>query len=199
MEVENGCLWKVTSIGDTPIFHWTGGRVPNLLPSTAIPNKRIPTSSQIWVQLGMQFLSSFFRIPPKIRKKSFLHPASQGVKTTWGVLFSSIFLQQKNIHQFQQLFYRFFTNLSIFPALFQYFLTIFQPPLQVCRAGSNLGMLGCNACQTVAQVQRYVFLNNQLTVVDHFGKLNLINHNLGGDNSSIFIVTPKIGEDPHFD
>lgn len=66
---------------------------------------------------------------------------------------------------------------SIFPALFQYFLTIFQPPLQVCRAGSNLGMLGCNACQTVAQVQRYVFLNNQLPVVDHFGKLNLTSHN----------------------
>ena len=27
--VENGCIWKVTTIGDTPIFHWTmivGGR-----------------------------------------------------------------------------------------------------------------------------------------------------------------------------
>ena len=28
--VENGCIWKVSTIGDTPIFHWTmimGGRV----------------------------------------------------------------------------------------------------------------------------------------------------------------------------
>lgn len=28
-------------------------------------NKRIPTSAQIWVQLGMQFLTCFFRIPPR--------------------------------------------------------------------------------------------------------------------------------------